>query len=198
MDVFKTEQGSNNFIDINEENFADATGKTHPFCQKNTAGKESYFAICPLCENPIQIIGLYKQEKDSIRPYGRHCGRSITDLPPYNRDAYLSCPWADPNANYGNKKREPDNPTGQALYELMKEQFDRIIYILQQSTGIKISRAYAEELLRFWVANECWRNYDSTFANLPFMLLYPAPSKTLVNRYVSKKSNLYGDLQGKR
>ena len=46
------------------------------------------FAICPQCDNPIQIVGLYKKLKNTDKPYGKHYTRSVNGLADYNQQAY--------------------------------------------------------------------------------------------------------------
>lgn len=62
MDVFKRFPYIKESILISEKNFSEYTKKAKPYYSSvNGIGK--YYAVCPVCDNPIQIIGLYKSEE---------------------------------------------------------------------------------------------------------------------------------------
>lgn len=73
MDVFKTHVGEGKALMINEENFYLATRERKPYVV-DSGGVKSFYAVCPECDNPIQLIGLLRRQQDSLphRPYGRH------------------------------------------------------------------------------------------------------------------------------
>lgn len=192
MDVFKTKPGLNESIIISEENFTKATDKKIPYYMSGGAQKPPRcFAVCPICDNPIQIIGLYKRHDEGRNPYGRHFPKDIGGLAAYDEEAYYGCYYANPNQRRQVGRRNPRNVTGIALYNLLREQFDRLIYILETSIEIKISYAFAEEILRRYLLDEGWQYYDSTYNNLPFMLIYAMQAKPLINRLVLKDGSLY-------
>lgn len=117
MDVFKTHVGEGKALMINEENFYLATRERKPYVV-DSGGVKSFYAVCPECDNPIQLIGLLRRQQDSLphRPYGRHIGHDVPGVAVYDEDAYLSCPFSDPGYWRTDRKRKPSNPTGQALY----------------------------------------------------------------------------------
>lgn len=90
MDIFKNKQGLARILKISEKNFVEQTNKKLPYTRQNSSGGLSHFAVCPECENPIQIIGLFKNTAESgRRPYGKHYSQSIPGLAIYNHDDYL-------------------------------------------------------------------------------------------------------------
>ena len=71
-----------------------------PWRQKDkNEDKASYYAVCPACENPIQLIGLFKRESNTPRPYGKHTGKRIPGFPYFDPEEYEFCPYFDPNKN---------------------------------------------------------------------------------------------------
>ena len=56
MDVFKTHVGEGKALMINEENFYLATRERKPYVV-DSGGVKSFYAVCPECDNPIQLIG---------------------------------------------------------------------------------------------------------------------------------------------
>lgn len=91
MDVFKTHVGEGKALMINEENFYLATRERKPYVV-DSGGVKSFYAVCPECDNPIQLIGLLRRQQDSLphRPYGRHIGHDVPGVAVYDEDAYLS------------------------------------------------------------------------------------------------------------
>ena len=196
MDVFKTKPGIIESIPISEESFTRATRKKKPYYSQSQHGKDAKcFAVCPLCDNPIQIIGLYKAHDEGRKPYGRHYPKDIMGLAFYDEEAYYGCYYASPERKKNVVKRKPEHATSLALYNLMREQFDRMIYVLEISTEIKISYAFAEEILTQYLCNEGWLYYETTYANLPWMLIYAMQAKPLINRWILKGGMLYQFLQ---
>lgn len=55
------------------ESYMGCTGGVAPWRRDGDTGP-SYYAVCPLCDNPIQIVGLFRRQEESRarRPYGRH------------------------------------------------------------------------------------------------------------------------------
>lgn len=100
MDVFKTLVGEGKALMINEENFYLATRERKPYVVDRD-GVKSFYAVCPECDNPIQLIGLLRRQQDSLprRPYGRHVGHDvpgvavwfgrILDMPGWHEDRRL-------------------------------------------------------------------------------------------------------------
>lgn len=73
MDVFKAWPGRAESIVISQESYMRCTGGVAPWRRDGDKGP-SYYAVCPLCDNPIQIVGLFRRQEESRarRPYGRH------------------------------------------------------------------------------------------------------------------------------
>lgn len=188
MDTFKTKPGISEEILITEENFAQRTKKRFPY-YTTEKGKARCRAVCPMCDNPIQIIGLYKREEDSTtKPYGRHTRSSLYGITTYNEEDYLNCPYHNPNRKVNRSKRKPRDKKSLYFYQMMKKHFDLIIRILEQSLHMLISDHLAETLLINWKNNEGWRYYDTYYHNLPYMLLFEEPSYKMYGKLVRRDS----------
>lgn len=176
MDVFKTHVGEGKALMINEENFYLATRERKPYVV-DSGGVKSFYAVCPECDNPIQLIGLLRRQQDSLphRPYGRHIGHDVPGVAVYDEDAYLSCPFSDPGYWRTDRKRKPSNPTGQALYRIMRDRFDRVEYAWRESSGLLLGIKSLRRALTVWRNDKGWLNYGSTYHNLPQMLFFGLP-----------------------
>lgn len=70
MDVFKAWPGRAESIVISQESYMGCTGGVAPWRRDGDTGP-SYYAVCPLCDNPIQIVGLFRRQEESrARPQG--------------------------------------------------------------------------------------------------------------------------------
>lgn len=183
--------GEGKVLMINEENFYLATRERKPYVV-DSGGVKSFYAVCPECDNPIQLIGLLRRQQDSLphRPYGRHIGHDVPGVAVYDEDAYLSCPFSDPGYWRTDRKRKPSNPTGQALYRIMRDRFDRVEYAWRESSGLLLGIKSLRRALTVWRNDKGWLNYGSTYHNLPQMLFFGLPQETLYGQCVSKDSPL--------
>lgn len=75
MDVFKAWPGRAESIVISQESYMGCTGGVAPWRRDGDTGP-SYYAVCPLCDNPIQIVGLFRRQEESRarRPTGGTTG----------------------------------------------------------------------------------------------------------------------------
>lgn len=61
MDSIKLSLDDNQSYLIERELFEEKTRKRYPYYQENEKKEIEQFGICPECNNPVQIIGLYKK-----------------------------------------------------------------------------------------------------------------------------------------
>ena len=178
MDVFRTGRRGR-VVPLTEENYRRETNRKAPFVQMR-GGHPSYFAVCPACGNPILICNLFKRTDGSrsANPYGRHYSASVPGVADYDETAYMFCPLSRNHSDPGNTRRTPTDKAGRELYALMRDQFDRYVYIWEKTTGLHVGRGYARELLSMWRADEGWRYYRASYFNQSFMLFYAAPPRT--------------------
>ncbi len=191
MDVFKTKPGINESIYISEETFVKATHKQKPYYQiKN--GKERYYAVCPMCDNPIQLVGLYKKNDEGDRKaYGKHHKGSIYKMAGYNEDEYYGCPYSKPNRKKNKIIRKANSMSGNNILKELRNYFDYVIEILTETTDIYISKGAAKIFLENYMTNKGWQYYDSTTENISYMLMYALPAQSLMKRFIKKDSDLY-------
>lgn len=99
MREYKLRTGHSAVKEINKTTFEQDTKKKAPWYQFNDSKKEgnkdrrSQYAVCPECDNPIQIIGLYHNLKNTDRPYGRHTGKPLQGFAYFNAEGFETCPY---------------------------------------------------------------------------------------------------------
>lgn len=190
MDQFKLKQGISPIYPITEKKVETVLGRKEPYYQKNKNGGNSYYAVCPACENPIQIIGIFRNTVEAGRkPYGRHAGKSIPALAEHNQADYYDCPYSNKNWSAGQKRHANSRIETQFL-SLLKEQFDRVIYILEKDIDIHISSETARKMLRSYLANQGWSYRDATPNNLPWKFAQTEQALPLFGRKIKVDSPL--------
>ncbi|MDM9604560.1 hypothetical protein QU617_00170 [Pseudomonas guariconensis] len=60
MDVYKLRIEDTESKIIDKEGFEAETFRRDPWYQPGSAGKLAQFAVCPACDNPVQLVGLYE------------------------------------------------------------------------------------------------------------------------------------------
>lgn len=185
MDIFKMTVASIRHFSLTRERYTDMTGKKSPYFTLGEDGKMRHYAVCPSCDNPIQIIGLVERSKDGSL-YARHVPQSVPGLAAYRQAAYDDCPLAVKNRVQVEKsaRKNGANDISQKILVTLRDHFDRAILVLQKSIGIMISQGLAERLLDDFLAEDGHRYKYASLLNIPWMLAYMATSKSLMGRII--------------
>lgn len=159
--------------EIDKDVFEKITKRKYPFVQVNNKGERNQYGICPSCLNPIKLIGI--SHKIKVSPYGRHTGENIDGLPSWNYQKYKYCPYSASKdyitPNRDEKLNEIDNNIIE-LYNLLREEFDRVVYVLESDLGIKCTSKFWRNALNQFVVNEDYLYPWLTESNLPYIFAY--------------------------
>jgi hypothetical protein len=181
---------------IEKYQFEFDTKKRNPWYQDDCQGETVQYAVCPACNNPIQIIVLYKRRKNSPKPYGKHYGKNVPDLADHNQDEYERCPYANPDLHKDRtKRRNDDDPKGKELLQLLREQFDRVIKIIRKITGIQISTSLAEKMLKRFLSEKGYLYIGTNECNLPWMFAYFSDNQNLYAQFLREDTGLRRSLE---
>ncbi len=191
MDQFKLKVGVAPAYQITRKNFEEQTLKKTPYVQKER-NRISNYAVCPKCDNPIQIVGLQKNTSEAGRkPYGRHNKGSIANLARYSEIDYQDCPFSNPSWKKSSGKRPAGSPLANKMLTTMKSEFDIIIKIMRQKTDLEISRNLARKMLENYMLDEGWLYRQATLNNLPWILGESSPAIPLFGQFIKRESGLY-------
>ncbi|HFP6618499.1 TPA: hypothetical protein ACHJ3L_006367, partial [Pseudomonas aeruginosa] len=105
MDVYKLKPEETDERPIERERFEEETRRQEPWFSTSENGTEGHFAVCPACDNPVQIIGLYHLPANVARPYGRHYARSVRDLAEADEEARENCPYFKPRVHQKTERK---------------------------------------------------------------------------------------------
>ena len=176
---------------LNRDTFEQETGRRNPWYVNNgTAKPPSNFAVCPGCNNPIQIIGFYRKSEHTNSPYARHYGHSIRGLATYRQFAYDNCPYAAPRKYDASARRPAADPLGDRILDILVPNFDRVIWILEQDTGLKITSKLAEAMLMDYRGQQGHLYMGATLQNVPWTFAFMTLSKSLLGRRVTNDDDM--------
>lgn len=182
--------------EITADSFAKAIGNKFPYEQRNISNRVSQYGICPSCNNPIQLIGMVHTKK--VSPYGKHTGKNIKGLASWNQTKYEYCPFAQKNARKIISDDEPlldINNDVVELYELLKSQFDKVVYIISNELDIRCSSKFWIDAVKQYVGNGYYCYPWLTEVNLPYIFAYfSMRHKNIFGQQVRIDSDLYRTL----
>lgn len=197
MKYFKLKQGLENSTYLTAENYEmklkelpREEQKKYSENKEDNSGKR-YFAICPACDNPTQIIGLYSKSDNNNLPYAKHYNRD-TKIAKHDERAYTYCPFASHSYSV-NKSSRRENFTDfeKKIYLLARDNFDIAVYIAKRETGICFSKNKIRELARSYYESEAFMYYHATSYNVPWMFLYFSEPISCYGLVVQKGSIVY-------
>ncbi|MEM5767941.1 MAG: hypothetical protein AAGU32_06590 [Bacillota bacterium] len=191
MDCFKLKPGIERIFPVDQTEYLLQTQKKAPYCVPKVKGGNHFYAVCPECENPIQIVGLFLDTAEAGRkPYGRHHKGSLPGLAEYNEEDYYDCSYSNPKWKKPDALRSPDSYVSKQILRLIYEQYDRMIYVLTQDMEVRISRPLAKKMLQQLLDNRAWRYRMATMNNIPWILGEVAPSTHLYGQWIRRGSQL--------
>lgn len=192
MNVYKLRVGKCAVREITRENFEKDTLLKFPWYRPDNSGCKRCFAVCPACENPIQILGLYKKLQHTDKPYGRHAPphQDLSGLPEYSQEAYDYCPYAGPRRYDPNARKPRPDATSRAILELLKSQFDRVCYIIEKAVGIKVTPALARKMLQDYLEAEGHLYRGANLLNVPWIFAYRSGSQSMFGRIIKENEAL--------
>lgn len=197
MKYFKTEASrtAKRYI-ITKESFSEHTEHKFPFEQRNASSKFTQYGICPSCLNPIQLIGLSHEIK--VSPHGKHTGSSIKGIGEWNQRTYEYCPFAARTHYIAPNEHDllPDIDSSMVdLYDLLKTQFDRAVYVIKKDFHICCSSKIWKKALNSFVANRIYCYPWLSESNLPYILaLRGLHLQNCIGQFFEKDSNIYNAL----
>lgn len=168
-----------------------------PYKQQEKNGSTHYFAVCPACDNPIQIIGLYAKTDSTPGIYGRHYNRD-TNIAKHNEQMYRFCPYATHKYTVNKDSKKPElTEFEKNVYYTLRENFDIAVKIIEQDTGLYITDNLARLMLEDFISCEGHMYYWATLYNIPWMLLYFLSARNCYGMLV-KIDSLFYDLLKKQ
>lgn len=187
---FKVGAGHTPVYEITRENVEALLGRRPPwFRQGQDRGDDRHYAVCPYCDNPIQLKGLYKRREGSPRPHGSHTGGPVEGFQ-FNSLDLEFCPYRLKRQTHGKDARREMGPAAKQLIVTAISEFDRIVRILRDDFGFPFSDKFAREMLDQWFDSEGYLYTGAHLRNLPWMVAYFGRAQSLFGQFVGKNADL--------
>lgn len=198
MKKFKLHKGVAPVYPIDRDVYENLVQRDGKYSYRGKDGITRSFAVCPACDNPIQLIGLYKDLKNTDRPYGKHYNRN-TPIAEYNEQAYRFCPYASHSYHVKKEtKKEEVTDFEVNICNAARDYFDLAAYVIEKETGIHVTKTMARRMLSDYWASDGYMYYWATLYNIPWMLLYFFRSTPCFGLLIRKGSPIYGYLSGRK
>ncbi len=173
--------------------FEQLTKKGYPYYNhKVKKDKIKHLGICPMCNNPIQIINLYNKNTITkgrqVKTYAKHYSKAVPDLVNYSEINYKNCPLRS-SVSFDSRNRHTDKSRSNEIIALMNEYPEIIKYFLQKISGINFSKRKILNILeQFKMEEGYYFNYVTKY-NLPYSILYMSDNQKLYGQYI-KNDNI--------
>lgn len=192
MQTFKAIVESNQEYEVTEPDFKIA-------CKVNRELEKdgSYYGICPHCDGPVQLIGLYITKEAKQRPYARHTLNNIDGV----ADRTVATDYCPLNTH--RKVFDPEEKLAVVtihsvlMFKAIIEYWNEILFIIRQEYGIYISETREIEILNSIKKAKVWLYPYVDLRNLPWVILYRIPIEDLIFKWIRKDSELYNVLVSK-
>jgi hypothetical protein len=141
MKNFKLKKGFSEVFVINKDVFRAKTNEKPPYYSQNEKGELVCFAICPVCNNPIQLKGLYHRKNNSPQPYGSHIKKDIPNLANYNKTTVKYCRYSDNRKNFSPRENKAEmDENSIEIYNTFRNNFVKTVNLLRKSMDINFSQ----------------------------------------------------------
>ena len=176
MNIFSVGDGNKDGYELTRETFMEKTHKRFPFYQNPNRYKTPHFAICPACNNPIQIINLFGvqyEEENTGRSnlHGRHCRYNVEGLPPYSEEDYKNCPLHNPVA-FGIREVRNNEQLNEEIRDIVENSKSQICEDIREITGVLLSNKKLYQVINdYIVARDYCYTHTNKF-NIPYSILY--------------------------
>lgn len=192
MHVYKKRPGASPVRDISKATFEEDTGKALPWYQRIEGEAERrHYAVCPECENPVQIIGLYKPLKHTDRPYGRHTGKPIAGFTHFDAEAHEWCPYVKRQQPGRNDRKKKIEGLPLEILNRIALRFPEMVAIIEHDTGISLSESLARKFLQSYLEEQGYLYTGATLRNVPWMIAYFSDSQRLFRQRISENKALH-------
>lgn len=176
MNIFSVGDENAGGYGLTREAFMEKTHKSFPFYQNPNRYKTPYFAICPACNNPIQIINLFGiqyEEENTGRTnlHGRHYKYNVEGLPPYSKENYENCPLHNPVA-FGIREVRNNKQLNEEICDIVENSKSQICTDIREITGLLLRNKKLSQVINDYIAARDYCYTHTNKFNIPYSILY--------------------------
>jgi len=148
-------------------------------------GRINHYAICPKCNNPAIILGLYKRI-DGVSPHARHTRYDVDGLAIHEDYYYEWCPNHRKNVEYVCEPRRDERTSFEInIYNAAREYFAQSILCIQSAIGIYISDNLAKDIGRNYALVGADMYRGACIENIPCMMIFAYHGFSLYKKLIA-------------
>jgi len=174
MKIFKLRVDDTDYFELSKEEFETQTNMMAPWFNHH-AERERHFAVCPACNNSIQVINLY----DEVQAlYAKHnLGSSVGHQ---NRMTLQYCPhYSQRPALTAESRRAEEDDVSLEIKECLIEHFDRVVYLIKQTLGLRYPDWRLQDMLNNYLNTRGWLYSGANLINIPWVFLYQSRAQNM-------------------
>jgi len=183
MKVFRLRQYDGESHQLSRDNYNTETRKIAPWFQNNGHGPK-HFAVCPGCDNPIEIVNLFidtvKVENGEKHPlYARHYRNHVPSIANYVQADYDACPLSNPQSLQGTTATRLPGDKSDEILQIIVKHADFVRYMMDEILGVTMPDAMFEEILASFASQNGHLYRSVSRINIPYAVLYMAKNQRL-------------------
>lgn len=187
MDTFKLTPGVGREIPITEDNYFRATQRHELYCSTAQSGNALYLAVCPECDNPIEIRNLGAvhdvNRDDPKKPFGKHYVFTVPGLAVANRTAYENCSKRG-HVTLGTSEHRSNDRYNKELLRTLVDHAAVIRELLADALGVTVGQRLFERLVDQFVRRSAYKCKGVQVSNLPYAIAYWAENQSIWKQVV--------------
>ncbi len=186
MNIFKLDVSDDAEVySITTNTFVSVTKKELPFFNE-TSNARKYHAICPECNNPISIVGLFTdKKKPGAKTHGKHVRRDVVGLPEFSQERFSCCSLENPVAFDCMDKHKSESRATQ-IVDLVKDYPEIVFDNVRNIMGINFHEDVFFEMMSMFIKNNGPNYKYVTMWNLPYSFINVQNQVSIFSRRIFK------------
>lgn len=172
-------------LDLTEDRYNQITRREYPYVRTGSDGKPRHYALCPECQNPVQLVNRSVSSTESTTLYAKHFKISLEGLANYDQDAYDDCQLANPHRLDAKTRRKPGNKTNK-IKVIFSKYIDIVVNYAESMTGIKLSDTIIEQMISDFCKSKGHEYRAVSEHNIPLAFVYMTEAKSFYGCNVSR------------
>ncbi|HBC3519746.1 TPA: hypothetical protein ACVU5C_004781 [Vibrio parahaemolyticus] len=190
MNVFAILSNPSKPIKLTLTEYEKQTKREYPYCQKKDNDIKSY-ALCPDCNNPIQLVNRYSKTTKSNTLYARHVLGSVAGIANYSQTNYDNCELKNPTRFDEKIRRKPGKKTN-SLKLMFEQHIDLIISQLEKQLPIKLSDNTIKSMIADFIKNKGYEYRAVNVYNMPLAFAYLTEAQDLYGCFIKNPTMAAG------
>ncbi|WP_287879400.1 hypothetical protein [Aquitalea sp.] len=188
MDIFKLAPSRQDYFELTEVSYFTRTQRRPPYSAKTKSGKPLFLAVCPECNNPIEIRNLGPIDGENknypLRPFGKHYIFDVPGLALSNPISYSTCSLRG-KISIGTREHRGNDEFNKEILRLLVEQAAVVRDLIATCIGVTVGQTLFERIIEEFISREAYKSKGVQPANLPYAVIYWSENQNLWGQIVN-------------